>query len=123
MNPHSIFICRFILAFSWIYHGLFPKLLTIAPTEKAMTATLGFSDEHSFLITKIAGVLEILLGILIFIFYKNKSLLTFNIITMVLLAGFVAVQMPELLIEAFNPITTNLCLIGFSYLLLISNKT
>lgn len=123
MNQASIFVCRFILAFGWIYHGLFPKLLTVAPTEKAMTATLGFSDEHSFLITKAAGVIEVLLGVFLFIFYQNKLILIGNILALTLLVVFVAVQMPVLLIDAFNPVTTNLSLIGFSYILLISTNS
>ncbi len=32
--------------------------------------------------------------------------------------GFVAMMQPHLLIEAFNPVTTNIALIGFSFILL-----
>lgn len=122
MNQTSIFVCRFILAFGWIYHGLFPKLLTIAPTEKIMTASLGFSDEHSFIITKVAGVFEVAFGILLFIFYRNKLMLICNIVALIMLIAFVAIQMPVLLIDAFNPVTTNLSLICFGYLLLSNNR-
>ena len=122
MDYRSVQVARFILAFSWIYHGLFPKLIVIAPIEQAMTATIGLSEANSYLVTKAAGVLEITFGVMIFIFYKHSSLIKMNIGALILLAVFVAIQMPVLLIEAFNPITTNLALIGLSYVLLRANK-
>jgi hypothetical protein len=57
-------IARFIVGFSWLYHGIFPKLIHIAPLEKAMTASLGFSEEISYLITKFAGVGELIFGLI-----------------------------------------------------------
>lgn len=121
MTFNSIAICRFTLGFSWIYHGLFPKLISVAPLEKAMTATLGLSDAHSLLLTKSAGAAEVVFGLLIFYFYQSRFLLWTNIIALVALLIFVMVMMPGLLVEAFNPVTTNLALISLSVVLL--NKT
>ncbi len=118
MDPHSVQVARYILGFSWIYHGLFPKLITVAPLERAMTATIGLSDQASFLLTKVAGVAEVVFGILFIIFYQKKALIFLNILALVLLCLFVAVNIPALLIEAFNPVTTNLALIGLSCVLL-----
>jgi len=118
----SVQIARYILGISWIYHGLFPKLLTVAPMEQAMTATLGFSDEVSLLITKFAGISEIVIGITLILFYKNTLLIRLNICALILLCLFVAIQIPSLLFEAFNPVTTNLALIGLSYILLRNPK-
>lgn len=118
MDNVSIQLSRYILGLSWIYHGLFPKIITVAPTEKALTATFGFSEDISYLITKFAGVGEILFGILILVMYKNKHVITLNIAALVGLCFFVAVSIPVLLIEAFNPVTTNVALIGFSIILL-----
>jgi len=118
----SVQIARYILGISWIYHGLFPKLLTVAPMEQAMTATLGFSDEVSPLITKFAGISEIVIGITLILFYKNTLLIRLNICALILLCLFVAIQIPSLLFEAFNPVTTNLALIGLSYILLRNPK-
>ena len=123
MDNRSIQAARCILAFSWIYHGLFPKLITIAPIEKLLTATIGLSEELSYMLSKSAGVSEIIFGVIIFIFYKNTLLIKFNIIGLIALCVFVAVQMPSLLIEAFNPVTTNLALIGLSYVLLRAQST
>lgn len=116
-NP-SVQVARYILGFSWIYHGLFPKLITVAPLEEALTATIGLSEQASYLVTKSAGVAEILFGLLILVFYKKQSLIKFNMVALAMLCGFVVIQMPSLLIEAFNPVTTNFSLIGLSYILL-----
>ena len=118
----SIQIARFIISFSWLYHGLFPKLVHIAPLEKLITASLGLSNELSYLVTKSAGVSEIIFGLLFFAFYRNKIIVLLNIIALTGLLGFVAIFQPQLLIEAFNPVTTNITLIGFSLIILMELK-
>ena len=121
----SIHIARFIIGFSWIYHGIFPKLLQIAPIEKVMTASIGFSDELSYLITKLAGVGEVIFGLVFICFYKSKTIILLNIAALIALLLFVAILQPVLLIEAFNPITTNIPLIALSFILLnsINNRS
>lgn len=114
----SIQIARFIIAFSWLYQGIFPKLVHIAPLEKLMTSSLGLSIELSYFVTKIAGVGEVIFGILFFVLYRSKAIVLINIIGLTGLLGFVAMMQPHLLIEAFNPVTTNIALIGFSFILL-----
>ncbi|MEH6448120.1 MAG: DoxX-like family protein [Oleispira sp.] len=111
-------VARYIIGFSWLYHGIFPKLIHIAPLEKALTASLGFSDDVSYLITKSAGLGEIIFGTLFIIFYRNKNVVLLNILALSGLLVFVAVLQPQLLIEAFNPVTTNIPLIGLSLILL-----
>ncbi|PAJ74495.1 hypothetical protein CJF42_10335 [Pseudoalteromonas sp. NBT06-2] len=118
----SLQIARFIISFSWLYHGIFPKLFHIAPLEKAMTASIGLSSELSYLVTKSMGVGEIIFGVLFFIFYRNKAIILLNIIGLSGLLCFVAILQPQLLIEAFNPVTTNIALIGFSLILLVETK-
>ncbi|WP_040522164.1 DoxX-like family protein [Aliiglaciecola lipolytica] len=118
----SIQIARFIVSFSWIYHGIFPKLIHIAPMEKLMTASLGFSNEISDLITQSAGVGEVIFGIVFFAFYRSKSVLILNILGLIGLLLFVVILQPQLLIEAFNPVTTNIPIIGLSLVLLNNLK-
>jgi hypothetical protein len=123
MTPRAIQASRYILGLSWIYHGLFPKLVTVAPLERAMTATLGFSAEISLLITRSAGLAEIVFGTLLIAFYKNRLLLQLSIVALLVLCLFVAIQIPTLLLEAFNPVTTNFALVGLSYVLLENSST
>lgn len=123
MDKQSIQAARYILGLSWIYHGLFPKLMTVAPLEKSLTATIGLSDQASYLLTKSAGVSEVIFGLLILVFYKNTRIIQLNIAALLSLCVFVAVNMPVLLIEAFNPVTTNFALIGLSYVLLRARVT
>lgn len=87
-----------------------------------MTASLGLSNELSYVITKSAGVGEVIFGILFFILYRNKAILFLNILGLSSLLIFVALMQPQLLIEAFNPVTTNISLIGFSFILLFELK-
>ncbi|GAA0819508.1 hypothetical protein GCM10009111_23620 [Colwellia asteriadis] len=118
----SVQIARYIVSFSWLYHGIFPKLIHIAPLEKLMTSSLGFSDDVSDFVTQSAGVGEVIFGIVLFIFYRSKYVLILNVIGLISLLLFVAALQPQLLIEAFNPVTTNIPLIGLSLVLLNNLK-
>jgi hypothetical protein len=113
-------VARLIISFSWIYHGLVPKLIWVAPLEKEVTASLGLSEGLSLLVTKSAGVAEILFGMLFFFLYKNKLINQLNIIGLTGLLSFVGIFNTHLLAEAFNPVTTNLPLIGLSVVLMLS---
>ncbi|NQZ90684.1 MAG: hypothetical protein HRT54_24260 [Colwellia sp.] len=121
----SIQIARLIISFSWLYHGIFPKLVHIAPLEKLMTSSLGLSNELSYFVTKSAGVGEVIFGLLFFGLYRSKVIVLLNIIGLTCLLFFVALMQPQLLIEAFNPVTTNIALIGFSFIILheLKNET
>ena len=59
-------LARYMISFSWLYHGFFPKLFHVAPLEKIMTANFGFAEDISLRITQTAGVAEILFGIVFF---------------------------------------------------------
>ena len=120
MNP--VQICRFILAFCWIYQGIFPKLIHVAPLEKVITASFGFDAQISWLITKTAGVAEVLFGLTILLFYRHVGLLLLNIVALLGLLLFVAIMQTQLLIEAFNPLTTNIPMIGLGLILLLNAK-
>ena len=87
-----------------------------------MAASLGFSSNVSDFITQSAGIGEVIFGIVLFIFCRSKHVLILNIIGLIFLLLFVAVLQPQLLIEAFNPVTTNIPLIGLSLVLLNNTK-
>mgnify|MGYP000132584837 CR=1 FL=1 len=60
----------------------------------------------------------IIFAVLFFIFYRSILINILNIAALVGLMLFVAVLQPTLLIEAFNPVTTNLAIIAFSLVLI-----
>ena len=122
MNTISIQTLRYVLGLSWVYQGFFPKLFTIAPLERELTATMGFSTELSNLITRGAGVGEIVFGVLLIIFYRSHAIHVLNIAALVGLLLYVVFMMPVLLVEAFNPVTTNILMIAISVVFLQLNK-
>lgn len=117
MNSHSIQVARYVLGLSWVYQGFFPKLFSIAPLERALTATMGFSVAMSDLITQVAGVGEITFGLLLIVFYKQKWVFQLSFFSLLGLLLYVVFNMPALLLEAFNPVTTNATMMALSYLL------
>lgn len=62
-----------------------------------MTASLGLSNDFSYFMIKSAGVGEVFFG----------------------LVFFVTLMQPHILIEVFNPVTTNIAIIGFSLIILL----
>lgn len=82
--------------------------------EKAITATLGFDEKSSMLITFAAGISEVIFGVVIFIFYRNVLIINLNIFALIGLLIYVALFIPVYLVEAFNPVTTNIPLIVIS---------
>ena len=111
-------LARYAIGLAWIYHGLFPKLLQIAPLEQAMTSSLGFSDEITYLLIKSAGVGEVIFGLVFILFYRIKLVQIVNLAGLVGLLVFASVMTPFILMEAFNPVTTNIPLILLGYILL-----
>ncbi len=99
---------RFVLAFMWIYQGLIPKLIRVAPVELEITAQLGFSVNTTYLLIKLVGLLEVLFGVLVFFAYRNIVVLIANLVALLLLAVMALVLTPHIMLAAFNPIITNL---------------
>ena len=110
-------LTRYVIGLTWIYHGIFPKLLQIAPLEQTMTSSLGFSDEITYLLVKTAGVAEVIFGLIFICCYQFKVVQLLNIIGLASLLLFAATMTPFVLLEAFNPITTNIPLIVLGYYL------
>lgn len=118
----AVQIARFIITFAWLYHGLAPKLIQIAPFEQLMSGSLGFGDELTHIFIKMAGIAEVIWGVIFFFFYKVRAVLLLNIIALIGLLLAVAALQPQLLIEAFNPVTTNIPLIAFTVIILTSHS-
>ncbi|WP_460102341.1 DoxX-like family protein [Sessilibacter sp. MAH4] len=113
---------RFVLAFMWIYQGLVPKLMRVAPVELEITAQLGFSVNTTYLLIKLVGLLEVLFGVLVFFAYRNIVVLIVNLVALLLLVVMALVLTPHIMLAAFNPIITNLPYLVLGYWLLQSAK-
>jgi uncharacterized membrane protein YphA (DoxX/SURF4 family) len=117
---HVSFVSRLLLGFLFIYHGLVPKILWLSATEIQLVnvSGLGISAQIA---SPIAGLGEIVLGFMIIF---NKTILPIYIAALVLLLLllFVVFTSPQYLIEAFNPVTTNILGLGLCYLIVFCNK-
>lgn len=104
-------LARLALALVFIWHGLAPKILWLSPDEVAMIEAHGLPDYPLFapeMIARIAGVAEILLGtVLLTVRRQRWPLLVAGAVLLALLLD-VALFSPHLLIQAFNPLSTNL---------------
>lgn len=115
-------LSQFTIGLVWIYHGLFPKLYHIAPLELSMASALGLPVEQTLLLIKVVGVCEIVFGLIVILFYRNPAIIVVNIIGLLGLMLFVAAYSPSHLINAFNPVTTNLPLVVLSIILFYSSR-
>lgn len=104
-------LARLALALVFIWHGLAPKILWLSPDEVAMIAAHGLPDHPLFapqLVAAVGGIAEILLGILLLTVRRQRwPLLVAGGVLLVLLLDVVLLS-PHLLIQAFNPLSTNL---------------
>jgi len=114
------FVSRALLGFLFIYHGLVPKILWLSPDEVSLVSASG-SGISADIVSPIAGIAEIILGLLIIF---NRSLIPVYIaaVMLALLLLFVVVASPSYLVGAFNPVTTNLLGLGFCYLIVFLSQ-
>ena len=116
-------IARWVISGAWIFHGLIPKLIHIAPAEWYLSSQFGFNKELTYWMITFAGIVEVSFGLLFFIFYKNRWVNILNMAGLVALIIMVAFLDWHYLFGAFNPITTNIPLIVLSlYLLNLDQK-
>ena len=117
-NRQTLRFIHYLLAFLWMYQGIFPKLLFTSADEIAMWQFTGISTELAKLCGQISGVIEIIFGLL-FLLYPHKILHYLNILGMVGLLVGVAIILPHTLIAAFNPIVMNIAMAGLSVIALM----
>jgi uncharacterized membrane protein YkgB len=118
-NIKVLQLCRFTIAFVWLYQGLVPKLLEPHHDELAMNMTLGISEATAVSVAYIGGSLEILLGVLVLIFYKNAWIFLVTAIAMLGLFIFTVIYAPWFVIAAFNSTTINLSTVALSAIALV----
>ena len=105
-------LTRFAIALIWIYHGLVPKILFKHASEVELVAKGPIIVDAETTIV-IAGVVEVLIGLLVLVFWKQPWPIVIS------LAGFSGLLLgaitlsPELAIQAFNPVTLTVSAIAF----------
>ncbi len=114
-------VARRALAFMFLYQGLVPKLIFPSEMELLLVQLHGLPID-AIIISTLGGVLEIILaGLLIFM---RRSLIPVYLATTLLLVLLidVAVVKPELLIEAFNPVSINMVSLALCWIVAISHQ-
>ena len=111
-------LARLTLAAIFIYHGLVPKLLVLSPTELRMIDAHGLPHDMAAL----AGAAEILLGLALALLRKQRWPLWTALLALGALLVDVALFTPDLLLEAFNPLTTNLAAMALCVIALRASR-
>ena len=114
-------VSRVLLGFLFVYHGLVPKILWLSTAEVHLVDVSGIGISAT-LISPLAGVLEILLGCAIVVLRKLDFLIYAAAASLLGLLAYVAVMSPGFLVEAFNPVTTNILGMGLCYLILLTQR-
>ena len=122
-NKINYTIARMTLVFVWCYHGLVPKLLGPDADEIAMNLAAGFSSDQAIKVAYLGGLLEILFGLVLLVFWRYRWPLVLSAFFMVVLLGFVMLFQPTLTTAAFNPVTTNISVFVLSILAYRLSKT
>ena len=116
--PQIAWVARIVLALVFIWHGLVPKIIWLSPDELAMIQAHGL-PAHSLpapeWVARIAGLGEIILGVLLLWRRQRWPLLLAGVLLIGLLLD-VALFSPHLLLQAFNPLTTNLTALALCWL-------
>lgn len=112
---------RLGLAFVFFYHGFFPKILQLSAIEKELV------DLHNLpiaseILSPLAGILEIALAIAIITLRKSLLPVYIAAVALTILLIDVALIKPELLTEAFNPVTINIASLFLCYITFISQN-
>lgn len=112
---------RLTLAFVFLYHGLIPKIIWLSRTETLLVAAhkLPFG---ATLLPYLAGTLEITLSLFIAIYRVSLLPIYIAAFVLVILLLDVAMYMPSLLIEAFNPVSINIACLCICATIILSHQ-
>jgi hypothetical protein len=101
-------VCRGVVVFVWIWHGLVPKLLFHDPGELAMLSDAGIATHW----LRPIGAAEIIFGVLGLCTWRWRGYFALTGIAMIGALATVALRSPAQLTAAFNPVTLNLGVLG-----------
>jgi len=111
-------LARWALALMFFWHGLVPKILWLSPDEVAMIQAHGMALQDPARVAWVAGVLEMVLALLLVTVRTQRWPVLVAGTALLALLLDVLLFSPHLLLQAFNPLSTNLaglalCLIAW----------
>lgn len=122
-NLYLIFLlANFTIAISWMYHGIFPKLLHMETGELEMMKASGLFSGMEVNAVYGVGIGEIIFGLLFLFLGRSKMLQLLNIAGLLALGITAFVAKSEIYNAPFNPATTSFGIIALSVIILISRK-
>ncbi|MEP5232723.1 MAG: DoxX-like family protein [Alloalcanivorax sp.] len=111
-------VCRFSLGFIWLYQGIVPKLLGPHADELRMNMALGLSDAQAHLLSYMGGAMEVVLGLLVVVFYRQRWPYVISIAALLGLFAFTLFVVPAFTVSAFNSTTINLAMCALAVIAL-----
>lgn len=115
-------VARGMLAFTWLYHGLVPKLLRQDAIELDLLSRVGTPTSQLITALTIAGWAEILFALLLVLLWRHTWPLWLTLSLMAVGIVLVAICAPAYLGAAFNPVTLNLAIAALSAICLIVGR-
>ena len=96
-------VARLGIVFTWLWHGLVPKVIFAHADEQTMMIEAGLSVA----LLPLVGVSEALIGVAGLVLWNWRAFFLLNVLLMFVTLGSVAVTSPWYLKGAFNPVTLN----------------
>jgi len=111
-------IARLAVAAYWLYGGLVPKLLTLAPDELAF-ASRAFAAKAVLPAIHFIGVLEVLLGLAILLLWHRRWPLLLTLALLAAALAFLFTTSRREMLNMFSPLVFNLSVAAFTGLALL----
>jgi hypothetical protein len=115
-------IARLAIAFTWIWHGLVPKLIAHDPSEILPITRMGIPTQSAQQLVTAAGIAEILFGILIIALWRRQWPLLLSAAAFAMLGTVGLATTPGLVSKAFSPVSLSVALLGLCAIAYISGR-
>lgn len=106
-------IARVTLAVIWLYQGIVPKLLFRDGGELNILRSVGLFHGREASILSLAGLGEILFGLLMLCAWRSRQIFIANVVLLALLA-LGAIGSPAIFVAPFNPVALSLAMTGLA---------
>lgn len=109
-------VVQLVLALSWIYQGIVPKLLFPDTGELRILQGAGFSEAAAHRIATAVGVGEIGFGLLFWLLPRHglRAVYWLNMVGLLVLGAGALGSQPAVFVAPFNPLTLNLCMMALA---------